>query len=257
MSVLGSGVGTTYGMGSPVYEFESGFTWNGPFASRYQPAQYSSAAVDSGNTPTSILRMGLVMGQITASKLWKQYDPAATDGSLNARGVLPIGLNMNDYLTSTQVNRYWGVMVGGCLKSAQLINLDLMARQAMRQSFQFDDQVLGNGWFPYFTWQVKATSYQILASDNMTLFTNDGAIGEVDLTLPAIANGYVFALKANAAQVFKFVSTEGANIVADTATRSNVSVTAIGGGILIYSNPAGTKWYVENKSSYTQVVSAA
>ncbi len=257
MSVLGSGVGSLYGMGTVVFEFQSAFMWNGPFTARYQPAQFSSAAVDSTNTPTTILRMGLVMGQITASGLWKQYSATATDGSQNAKGVLPIGLNMNNYLTSTQENRYWGIMVGGCVKASGLIGLDANAREQMRSAFQFDDNVLGSGWFPWKTWQLKTTNYQLLASDNQTLFTNDGAIGEVDLTLPAIANGYVFGLKCNAAQVFKFISTEGANIVGDTLTRSSVSVTAIGGGLLVYTNPAGTQWYVENKSSYNQVVSFA
>jgi hypothetical protein len=73
--------------------------------------------------------------------------------------------------------------------------------------------------------------------------------------LPAIANGNLFGLQASVAQVLRFTSNEGSNIIGTSATQTSVSVTAIGGVIWIYSNPAGTKWIVEQHG--TQTITAA
>ena len=65
--------------------------------------QVSSAARDTGNTGnTTTLRMGLAMGKITASSLYKQYDDALVDGSEVFRGFL-------DH--ETEVIDEWGVAV--------------------------------------------------------------------------------------------------------------------------------------------------
>lgn len=47
-----------------------------------------SSARDSGATPTTKLRAGLVLGKITASGKYKEYDNAASDGSQTAVGIL-------------------------------------------------------------------------------------------------------------------------------------------------------------------------
>lgn len=255
-AVVGGGQGALYGMGSVVYEFQSAFMWDGPFAPRYTNAQFSSAMVDASNSPTTTCRMGLVLGKIAATNLWTNYSPTATDGSDVAQGILTIGLRMTDVYANA-VQRFWGVCVGGCLKASQLNGLDGMARQQLSDAFQFDDDLPGRCWYPYRRVQTKTANYTVTAADNGSVFSNVGAIGEVDLTLPTIANGLVYTLKCDAAQVFKFISAEGANMIGDTLTRSNTSVTAIGGGLMVYSNPGATKWYIENKSSGSQTVSYA
>ena len=62
-----------------------------------------STAVDSGNTAisTSILRAGLVLGKITASGKYKQYDDAASDGSQTAVGILARDVDLRAPVTGT------------------------------------------------------------------------------------------------------------------------------------------------------------
>jgi hypothetical protein len=83
------------------------------------------------------------------------------------------------------------------------------------------------------------------------MFDNTGAGGTVVLTLPAIGPGYFFGLRCAAAQIIRFTSAAGSDIISTGLTDTSVSVTAIGGVIYIYTNPAGTKWIVEDHGSQT------
>lgn len=240
--------------------YENEFRWGSQFQGVFANALIDGSTIDSGNTPTFELRPGLVLGQNISTGKWTNYSPTATNGSEVAAGVLLEGIRMQDFLNNA-TDRFYAILVGGPVQAAKLIGLDLHARQCM-DKFIFDDSsgflsLPGNHWFPWKRFQTKTANYTVLATDNFTLFDNTGAAGEVDLTLPAIANGYCFALKAAVAQTFKFISNEGSNIIGSTATQSSVSVAAIGGGVIVYSNSAGTKWIVENISSTTQTVTYA
>jgi len=242
----------------PVAEtYENAFRWGPAGQGLITGGTISTLASDPGNSPTYELRPGLVLGQRTADGTWTNYSPANTDGSEVAAGVLLTSIRLQSILTGQNQARFYGVLVGGPVQAAKLFGLDLMARADMSDHFWFDDalNLPGNHWFPYRRFQNKTANYSIVPSDNFTVFDNTGASGEVDLTLPAIANGYYFALKCMTATVFKFISNEGGNVIGDTLTRSNVSVTAVGGGLKVYTNAAGTKWYVENASSGSQTVS--
>jgi hypothetical protein len=231
--------------------YEAEFRWGSEFQGVFANALISGSAVDAGNSPTFELRPGLLLGQQTATGLYAQYNPAATDGTEVAAAVLIEGLRMLDFLNNP-VNRFYAVLVGGPVQASKLIGLDLNARQAM-DKFIFDDVggIPGAHWFPYKRQINKTANYSIVATDNFTLFDNTGATTEVDLTLPAIANGCAFALSCRVAQPFKFISNEGGNVVGTTATQSSASVAAIGGLIYIYTNPAGTKWVVEQRGTQT------
>jgi hypothetical protein len=57
-------------------------------------------------------------------------------------------------------------------------------------------------------------------------------------------------------------SSEGSNLVAlNNASASSVAFSTgsgkIGGGFRIYSNPAGTKWFVENASAGSNTITVA
>ena len=256
MSQINSLAGLYPGMGTEVYEYEAAITW-GPFERLWTGAAIASGAVDSGNTPTTTLRMGLVMGKIGTGAnagQWTNYSASATDGSNVAQGVLMFSLRMADVITGVVQPRFYAIMISGGVKAANLIGLDNLARQDMRGRFVFDDDFPGRFWYPWKTMATKTANYQILAGDNQTLFDNTGAGAEVDLTLPPIANGYVFGLRCVVAQVFKFISTEGGNIIGTSLVHNNASVTAVGGGLMIYSDLGGAKWIVQDISSYNQVV---
>lgn len=231
--------------------YEAEFRWGSQFQGVFSNALIDGATVDVGNSPTYELRPGLLLGQNISTGKYKQYSSTATDGTEVAGGVLIEALRMQDF-TGNNVDRFYAVLVGGPVQAAKILGLDLQARQQM-SNFIFDDifNLQGHHWYPWKRQITKTANYSIVASDNYTLFDNTGAGSEVDLTLPAIANGYMFGLRAQVAQVFKFISNEGSNIVGTSATNSTCSVTAIGGVIYVMSNPAGTKWFVEQHGTQT------
>jgi hypothetical protein len=231
--------------------YEAAFQWGNGFQGVFANALIDGSSTDSGNTPTFELRPGLLLGQVISTGKYKPYSPTASDGTEVAAGILLEGLRMQDF-SGVNVDRFYAVLVGGPVQAAKILNLDNMARAQMHK-FTFDDtfNIQGNDYFPFKRFQNKTANYTITATDNFTMFDNTGATGEVDLTLPAIANGYLFGLRAQAAQTFKFISNEGSNVIGTAATNSSVSVAAIGGVIYIYSNPAGTKWIVEQHGTQT------
>lgn len=258
-------LGNVPGMGSPVEEFQSAFTWGPQWLFQYAPGYISANAVDAGNSPTSTLRMGLVLGKIAASGLWTNYSATATDGSQIAQGVLCTGLRMQDVLTETNVAKFWFIMVAGAVKSANLLGLDNMARVQMRNRFIFDDNLPGLSWFPWRSFVSKtqaASPYQVLSTDNGTLFDNVGATGSVTFTLPALANGYLFGFRVQADQTVTVASLAGTDMIAfNNVSASSVAFSTggskIGGQVWIYSNPGATKWIVENHSAGANTITVA
>lgn len=234
--------------------YEAEFRWGSEFQGVFANGLISGSAIDSGNTPTFELRPGLLLGQQIATGKYAQYNPAATDGTEVAGAVLIEGLRMLDF-SNLAVDRFYAVLVGGPVQAAKLIGLDNMARTQMAK-FIFDDifNLPGNGWFPWKRFQTKIANYTIVSTDNLSHFDNLGAAGEVDITLPPIANGLYYGFHALAAQTFKLISNEGGNLVGTTASQTSVSVANIGGGFEVYSNPAATKWIVTNLSSSTQTL---
>ena len=235
--------------------YESEFRWGSQFQGVFANGLIDGNTIDSGNTPTFELRPGLLLGQVTATGKYTDYDKTASDGSEVASAVLIEGLRMLDF-SNVATDRFYAVLVGGPVQKSKLLNFDENARQQM-DKFIFDDigQMMGGHWYPFKRFVTKIANYSIVAGDNYTMFDNTGAGGTVVLTLPAIANGYFFGISALAAQVLRFTSNEGNNVVGTAITNSSVSVTAVGGVVWIYSNAAGTKWIVEQHG--TQTITAA
>src|ERR1019366_2841874 len=91
-SAFFGGFGNAPGIGAVLETFQSAFTWGPVSLLRYASAYILGGAIDSGNTPTTTLRPGLVMGIQTATGAWTNYSATATDVSQVAVGILPIGL---------------------------------------------------------------------------------------------------------------------------------------------------------------------
>jgi hypothetical protein len=246
---LNDAYGTMAGVGTTYETFEAAFCW-GKYTTLYTPPMViNQNCVDAGNTPTWELRIGLVMGQITATGQWTAYGASNTDGSQVARGVLPVCLRMQDLLGNVRTMNY-GVMVGGGVIGANLIGLDNQARAQMRSHFIFDDDYAGRITFPWLYTMAKTAAYQVLASDNGALFSNSGATGSVTFTLPPIANGYNYGFFVTANQNVIVSSTEGSNIVVEgNASASNVGIETggdlYGGSLRFYTNSGATKWHVD------------
>ncbi len=231
--------------------YEAEFRWGSQFQGVFTNGLISGSAIDAGNTPTFELRPGLLLGQQIATGKFAQYNPSATDGTEVAAGILIEGLRMLDF-SNNAVDRFYAVLVGGPVQASKILGLDYNARQQM-DKFIFDDifGMMGAHWFPWKRFQTKTAAYTALVTDNYTLFDNTGATGSVTITLPPIQNGLFFGFRGAATQTFQAASNEGSNVVGTTLTQTNVSVAAIGGLFVVYTNPAGTKWIVESRGNQT------
>lgn len=245
-------------LGVPGYSaaaetFENEFTWGKALTRLIPGAQVSGAARDAGNTPTTVLRPGLLLGRIAASGLWKEYSATATDGSNYVEGVLMTGVRATD-LDGNNANRFVPVMVGGPVQAARLVGLDHVARNQMRGRFVFDDDYANTrGWNIWHRETAKAASYTVVAADAGTLFTTAGASGAVTFTLPAKAAGLGPFLFLNVVDQNMVIASAGSlddiladgDLAADTITFSTAS-RKIGSFAMLWCNAAGTLWHFAN-----------
>jgi hypothetical protein len=232
--------------------YEAGAYWGPDVSWIVVPGYISASTIDSGNTPTWEVRIGLVLGQQTATGQWINYSPTATDGSEVASGVLFSSLRIQD-LTGVNQPRFYAVIVGGRVQSAQLLGLDGMARQQMGDYFKFDDDPPGRHWYQFKRFQSKTANYTMVAADNLSVFDNVGATGPVTFTLPPIANGFQVTVRVQADQNVLVTSNEGGNIIAFNNAVANTLAfqtggARIGGAVTLIANPGATKWVAFNES---------
>lgn len=166
----------------------------------YTSALVSGAARDGGNTPTTLLRPGLLLGIITATKKWVQWDPTATDGSENIAGVLFADISAQ--ILGANADRFMGlILIRGGVKAASLIRggnasygiasdaYEATIRKQMAKNFIFDDkpQYTAFGWAR--TRVITATTLTVTAADQDTLFVMNQS-GSCTVTLPVMLDGF-------------------------------------------------------------------
>lgn len=243
------------GIGADITNFEAQIFWGGDASkvATWFNGHILSSTVDSNNTPTTVLRPGLVLGRITASGKLKQYDPTASDGSEIAIAVLAHELRMTDF-NGTAFDRQIAVAVGGQVRGGRLIEsgassdtLGQIARAQMHGRFLFDDDLIGNR-MPFVHVLAKTADYTVLVGDNNKIFTNQGATGIVIFTLPTVARGLRYRFFAEADFDMRVASAVGDIIVAfndataDAVYFSETDSEVIGGAIEMIANADGTKW---------------
>ena len=252
---FGWGINGEPGSTALMQSAESNIFWGTQpvVTAQYTFADIVSTAVDSTNSPTTILRPGLVMGIVDATGLWTAYSPTATDGSQQAKGILLFECNMNDPVTLATANRLVSMVISGPVKASALFGLDLIARKQLRAAgFIFDDDRTSGYGVPFIRVVNKAASYTVLASDHGTLFTASAA---ATFTLPALAAGLHFMFY-NLADATMVIASAGSsdNIVtdgdaaADTVTYSEAAH-KIGAGLMVIANADATKWLTFNMSA--------
>lgn len=98
-----------------------------------------STARDSGNTPTTTLRPGLVLGEISATGKYAEYDDSATDGTQTAKLILDEQIDLINEETNaaqdTQAHCVWH----GRVSNGALIGIDANGRTDLAGYFFFDD----------------------------------------------------------------------------------------------------------------------
>lgn len=260
--LVSSQFGNVPGLGTAIETFENAVTFGINAQLKWWNGYISSTARDTTNDPTWRLRPGLILGKIAATGQWTNYSATATDGSEVASAILAYGMPMYDYLTGTYVSKYYAIIIGGNVQSANLYGLDGQARAQMSSRFTFDDDLSGDQWFPVKKFRSKTADYTVLAADNFTLFDNTGASGAVTFTLPTLANGLAFWFKVAADQTVTVASAAGNDMIAfNDASASSVAFSTsgqkIGGGVLVYANPGATKWLVEDISAGANTITVA
>lgn len=212
---------------------------------QYDTVDIVSTTVDAGNTPTTLLRPGLVLGKVTSTGQYTAYSATATDGSQQAVAVLSREINMLDPYTGAAANRVDSAIICGPVRASALIGLDNFARQQLGASgFLFDDVRTGGYGLPFIRVVNKAVDYTVTAADNDTLFTASAA---VNFTLPTLAAGLNFSFYNLADSNMTVTAATSDTIITDgdAAADSVAFSTAshkIGGGVRFVANADASKW---------------
>lgn len=264
------------GINAPVETAENTFYWNNHYLNVFDQGNFDTSTTDGGNTTTTVLRPGLLLGKVYSTGLVTDWNPAGTDGSQYIWGVLTTGMSMTDSLGATGVKRFrGGLMIRGAVKPSKLLiggnasygivgdTYELLVRTqlAQRGFLLLDDPVtdslLANSkFFGNFTHlQAKTADYTVKAYESGTLFTTRGASGAVNFTLPTTATlGLHYGFYCAADQNLTVTSGTTDKIVAinDLAADSvafSTSSLKIGGMIEVFGD--GTGWLTRISAGQT------
>lgn len=180
----------------------------------------NSGIADAANTPTTVVRKGLLLGRITSTGQYKEWDGTLTDGRQDLRGVLG-----NEFVAVDQFGTARGghapMIVKAPLKASSLRILgaamvghtqEYLARVALyRMGCRLDDDPQGflSGLVPRYI--TKATNYTVVAADQGTVFVQKTA--DATFTLPAIKPGLHFRFIQSADFEMKIASAAGDDVV--------------------------------------------
>ncbi len=198
-----------------------------------------STTVDAGNTPTTELRAGLLLGENDSDNNLHDFDPDAADGTENVYGVLLRDLNMLD-VDGVVEDKYGHVLVGGPLKAADVFIEgtaltssadEFMARKQMEGRFTFDDVLqkrfgaLG-GAFSNVVETGTTHTPGVNESGSRFIYTNAAS---VTVTLPTIHNGLVYEFLRQGDEELVVTSGEGDNvIVGNDLSADSITFTSAG-----------------------------
>lgn len=205
-----------------------------------------SATTDAGNTPTTNLRHGLLMGLRTADGLAANYNPTGSDGSQLVQGFLWESRDTID-TDGLTVNPTAQIVIAGYVRSSQLLLLDEQCRRQMQGRFIFDDRIPGAQGGARQT-IAKTANYNVVASDSDSRFTNTGAAGSVQFTLPAVAKGARFFFYATAAQTLE-VSAPSAILLVGGSAHTNITFSTggaiVGAWVVVEADDSGAFWIAQ------------
>lgn len=250
------------GVGSSRSVTESEILWGADHARNatlFKDVVLSGAARDAGNSPTAVLRPGLLMGIVSASGEQEEWDADASDGTQNLAGVLDIESRQTDVDSNNEDQFYRMLVARAPIKARKLLiqgsaflgHVDeyLARRQLAAAGFVLDDDPFG-----YKAGRgdrqatVTGTTDVLTAAENGTrLFYNNAA--SVTVTLPTIQPGLVYELVRVADEEFIVTSAAGDDvIVGNDAEADSVTFTTasqhIGAIVRVESVYVGTtlKW---------------
>lgn len=262
MSSLG-GFGVP-GHGALVETSDREILWGGDHAKGLvlrKSAIISGAARDAGNSPTTVLRRGLLLGKVDATGEMEEWDADASDGTQNIAGILNVELRATDF-DANNADRAFGVVIRAPLLANQLLiqgtaltsHIDefLARRQLVAAGCILDDDPFG-----YLAGQgsrvarVTGTTDTLTEDENgTTLFYSNAA--SVTVTLPTIKPGLEYEIVREGDEELVIASALGGDVIVGNDLAANgVTITTagehIGARFRVRSIYMGTtlKWLIE------------
>ena len=244
------------GVGSALETTEQEILWGGQAnnIAIWKSAIIEGATRDAGASPTTILRPGLLLGQLDSNSKFTDYDPDAVDGSEKATAILGNELRAQDF-NATDADRVFRVLVAGPVKASRIQGLDLQARKQLAPRFIFDDDIIGKHNFnlgsPWVNEEIMGDTTLTSADHGKRLVATTA---DVDITLPALATnpGFTVEILRASDHELAIISAEGDNIIvgndlsADSVTWTTASE-QIGVRVQIEAIYVGTtpKWLLK------------
>ncbi len=226
-----------------------------------QGGNYSDTIRDTGQTPTTDIRAGMLLGALSADNKLTEWDPAATDGSQFLEGMLPVSIQaislsgtaaprVVSRIVQAQIKADWVLILGVALQTSIW---EFTARRALSQAgWILDDdpqgRLAGNG---NIVQDVAGTTHTPTEAENGQKFFYYNA-ASVTVTLPAIKAGLIYDFVRAADEEFIVASAEGGNvIVGDSLTADSITFTTanehVGAWVkaeAVYTN-AVLKWHFQ------------
>lgn len=183
--------------------------WFGRYEQQiFMPILLDSTVLDSDNSPTDLLRVGTVLGQVTSTKKYKVWNPLALGtGEERVGAILANEVKVN--VGTTARDRWcWGLVKGNlkstgirlpnvpgtstALLSAGTSPYEILFRNLATQSGQFtlDDQYYGSsmGYNRVLALVDKhASAYTLTEADNGSLIHTLGVATDYTVTVPSAA----------------------------------------------------------------------
>ncbi len=237
-----------------------GLTWGEQSNLRFLPVQIDGASRDAGNTGyTDVLRPNLLMGKVTGTKKFKQWDPSAVDGTQKIAGILVHELKMQ--FMGANADRFTGTLLvaggvyaralaqaasatSGIVGTAEEYNI----RTQLGRFFQLDDDPQGFMGGNDGGVTIVAASATLSDVHAGQLVVVRGASGAVNLTLPTTpAKGRRFRVyNASAQNLTVTAGTADTMVTLNDLTADSVTLSTanelIGGSFEIIGD--GTGWLV-------------
>lgn len=238
----GQGGWAVGGVGAERAVTESELLWGADHARNgvlWKSAKISGTTRDDANSPTTVLRPGLLLGKLDSTGEFEEWDADVATGTQNIQGILDTELRAQDFDATDQDRVFRVIVARAPLKVRKLLIqgsafLGHVDEYLARQQLHAAGHVLDDDPFGYKTGlvdryeSVSGTTDTLSADQNgMTLFYSNAA--SVTVTLPAAKPGLRFELVRTGDEEFIFVSpTADDVIVGNDLSADGATVTTAG-----------------------------
>lgn len=254
MAMQFTGANIVPGIGAVLSTVEKVFLWGLREQQVAKDCIIGGAARDNGNSPTDVLRPGLLLGRNSSTGKCYQWSPTANDGTEKIYGINLWDQKMQ--LNSVDADRFLGfALLGGNVQSARLLipgnasygiagdALEFLVRAYLTQNgrFRLDDNpsgVTAGGWKRFAFDLTNHSTYNgtptpatvtLTSADHDTLFVMTAATKAINVTLPVMVQGLRFAFYVDADQSLTLTANPADSLVvfndiaADTVALSTSS----------------------------------